>query len=137
MQLRWLFEVPILTVALGFSLAFAYFLVGGQLALRGPYALARSWPLIYPLMALFAAVVGATFGRLSGRRLTAGSIALLVLLGWIGEYFVLASRILADELDPVSSLGFWVMATGGPLQPAAAVLGAWLGRRTHTQGSGA
>ena len=130
MTLRRLALVPLLTLALGLSLALAYFLVGGTLAWVGPYVLSRSWPVIYPLMALLAATVGFAAYRWTGREFSPRTIALLFLLAWLGEYLVLASRVLADELGPVTAAGFWLMATCGPLQPAAAMTGAWLARRS-------
>src|SRR5687767_8334224 len=90
-----------MTFALGFSTAAAFFAVGGRLALMGPYVLVREWPAIYTLVALFAVAVGLTFGWLAAswpwRRL-----ALVVVGGWIGEYLVLASGLLSNELHPLN-----------------------------------
>jgi hypothetical protein len=116
-----------LTFALGFSLAAAYYLVGGREALMGPRVLSQSWPVIYALMALFAAAVTAPvrffIPEVGGRLVT------VVIGAWFGEYLVLASGVLADELNPANAVFLWIAATGGPVQPVAAFLGALLGGR--------
>jgi hypothetical protein len=114
-----------LTLALGFSLAAAYYLVGGREALMGTQVLRDSWPAIYALAALFAAIVSAPLHfavpEVSGR------LVAVIIGAWFGEYLVLASGILADELNPANAVFIWIVATGGPIQPVAAFTGALLG----------
>jgi len=122
-----------MTLALGFlSTAAAFFIVGGQLALQGPYVLAREWPWIYALVVVLAAAIGFVVGRLTltwpRRRL-----AIVIVGGWLGEYIVLASGLLASELGhPLTALGYWVLATAGPAQPIAAYLSAALAKRARS-----
>ena len=115
-----------LTFALGFSLALAYFLVGGSLAWRGTYVLGRAWPFIYTLVALLAAGTSALVAALVNRRLPMRHFTAALSLAWLGEYLVLASGVLDDDLTPANAFGFWLLATGGPLQPLAACSAATL-----------
>lgn len=125
----WLMLIPALTLLLGVATAIAFYAVGGGLALQGPYVLWQSWPLIYVAEgALVAAVLFVTV-RLSRNILDLPKVALLVIAAWFGEYLVLASGILADELNPGNAVFYWLLATGGPVQPAAAFVGSWLGLR--------
>jgi hypothetical protein len=56
------------------------------------------------------------------------------LLGWIGECVVLLVYGMIDsDLGRLGAVAIWLMATGGPIQPAAAVLGAWLVRRERAR----
>ena len=67
-----------------------------------------------------------------GRR----GAALAVLAAWVGELLVLffAGTLFAGELVPEVSWFYWLIGTGGPLQPAAVILGMWLaGRRRPPQ----
>ncbi len=103
-------------------------MVGGQLALQGPYVLAREWPWIYALVAVLAAAVGFAIGWF-GASWPRRRLAIVIVGGWLGEFIVLASGLLATELgNPLTALGYWVLATAGPAQPIAAYLGAALGR---------
>lgn len=122
----------VMTFALGFSTASAFFLIGGRLALMGPYVLAREWPLIYTLVLIFAALVGIGMGWLMTSRSRVW-LALVVLGGWVGEYTVVGSGVLAEELTFLNAWGIWLLATAGPLQPVFAWLGAILGQRLRRQ----
>lgn len=121
--------ILVLTLALGLCVAASLYIVGGRVALLGPGVVERSWPLIYLLQALFAA--GLLFGvaRAGRDRLHLGRVAVVVVGAWLGQYLVLASGILADELNPVNATYYWILATGGPLQPIAALVGGALGLR--------
>jgi hypothetical protein len=125
--LRFVSASALLTLVLGCSVAVAFYLVGGSDALRGAGVVTRSWPLIYPLVTLFAAglfyVVGLLAPQLSGKGMVG-----LVLAAWIGELLVLASGLVDDDLDPLSSVFVWLLATGGPVQPMAGLIGAWLAK---------
>ena len=122
--MRVLLSAVVYTFVLGFSLAAAYYVIGGREALMGGGTLTRSWPAIYALVAVFAALVAAPL-----RLLIQDNRGLLaVILGaWFGEYVVLASGQIADEINPVNAIFYWIAATGGPLQPIAATAGALLG----------
>lgn len=119
----------VLTFVLGTTTALAFFVVGGRLALLGPGVLWQSWPLIYGLVAVFSAAVLAVVGLVLRNRLTAKALGAVVLGAWFGQYLVLASGVLADEFTPLNAIFYWLLATGGPIQPAAAILGGWLGLR--------
>lgn len=128
-MLRLLTLVPLLTLVLGFTVFVAFVAVGGPIAATGPHVVGYAWPLIYPLLALLGALVGGIVGYLGRDRLSAATTVLLVIGAWLGEYVVLATGMLEEELNPRDSLEYWALATAGPLQPIAALAGAWLGRR--------
>jgi hypothetical protein len=119
--------IVVLTLALGFSLAAAYYLVGGRIALQGPYFLNHNWPVIFTFAALFAALVTAPI-RLVLPEVD-GRLVAVVIGAWFGEYLVLASGVLASELNPANAVLLWIAATGGPVQPLAAFVGAVIGGR--------
>jgi hypothetical protein len=120
----------VLTVVLGGCVAVAWFVFGGSASFRGPIrALEDSWPLIYGGQAVLAGLVGIVAARPLVARLGWGGAAAAVVAAWIGEWFALlvGGRLLAGELMPESSWFYWVIGTGGPLQPIAALVGLWLG----------
>ncbi|HVM31159.1 MAG TPA: hypothetical protein VM305_10385 [Candidatus Limnocylindrales bacterium] len=121
-----------LTAFLGASVAASFLVVGGPMALRGPVALQEAWAPIYGLIAVSAAVVGYLLGRPVRRHLGYFEFGVAVAGAWIGEYIVLASSFLDNDLNPFNAVHYWVFATAGPLQPLAALARGWLalGRRT-------
>jgi len=118
------------TLMLGLATAVAFYVVGGRVALAGPYVLVTlgQWPWIYALEMLLVVGLGFLLGLYVGDRQTFRWLAGVVVIAWLGEYVVLALRVLADELNPVSSAYFWILATAGPIQPVSALGGVWLGR---------
>lgn len=123
----------ILTLVLGVATAAAFYVGGGPLALRGTYALVRQWPLIYTLEASIVGGIGLALGWASVSRVSLRVLTLLIVAAWIGEYVVVASGLLANELafwySPLSGVAIWIAATAGPVQPLAVWLGTLLGRR--------
>lgn len=61
----------------------------------------------------------------------------LILVSWIGEVVVLTlgGSILANELVPTVAWFYWLIGTGGPMQPIAAIVGAVIGRLPTTEAS--
>ena len=122
----------VLTVVLGGTVAVAWLAFGGSASFRGPIrALEDNWPLIYGGEAVLAGVVGFVAARplvtMFGHR---GAVA-AVGAAWVGEWVALlvGGRLLAGELMPEFSWFYWIVGTGGPLQPIAAIIGLWLGSR--------
>ena len=135
MTLRWLAAVAGTTLALGMTVAVSRLLFGGASAFRGPFAALRdSWPLIYGAQALLAAAVGCSIARLT-RVATPGRTVALIGAAWVGEWLVLlvGGTLLANELVPNMAWFFWLIATGGPLQPFAAIAGAAIESRTRSR----
>ncbi len=130
--MRLLLIAIVLTFALGISIFAAFYLGGGRDALQGPHVLRDSWPAIYTLVALFGAAIAApirtVIPEVGVRLLT------VVVAAWFGEYLVLASGLIANEINPINAIEFWIAATGGPIQPVAAFAGAlaggWLVQRS-------
>ena len=70
------------------------------------------------------------------RRWSAATLLVSVGLAWLLQgvlLTVLGERFVANELDPPVAWYFWLVATAGPLQPAAAFIGGWLGLRLRTR----
>ena len=133
---RRLFIVSLATLALGAPVGASWVVFGGTDAWRGPErVLERSWPAIYGSQALLAAIVGLRLSRYPARWL---AIVAIVIGAWLGELLALTlfGSLLANEIDPEVAYIFWWMGTGGPLQPAAAVLGAAIGLGLRSRGVG-
>jgi hypothetical protein len=125
-----------LTLVLGATVATSWLLFGGGAAFQGPHrVLARAWPAIYASQALLAALVGI---RLSRHVAAWPAIVAIVISAWLGELVALTlfGSLLANEIDPEVAYVFWWMGTGGPLQPAAVVLGGAIGMGLRGRGAG-
>lgn len=121
-----------LTLALGACVAVSWLAFGGTASFRGPIrALEDGWPLIYGSQALFAAMVGFVAGPFLVNAFGFRGAVIAILTAWIGEFvaLTLGGTILANELVPEVGWFYWLMGTGGPLQPLAALVGLWLGSR--------
>jgi peptidoglycan/LPS O-acetylase OafA/YrhL len=107
------------------------FIVGGSVALRGPFVLQHSWPIVYGIQAILAAALLYVVTRYGAPWLGAMALVAMVLAACVSELVVLLiiHPILADELTPGSTLFYWLLATGGPLQPVAACIGGLLALR--------
>jgi hypothetical protein len=121
-----------LTLLLGTTVGLAWGIAGGTTAFRGPYrALAEDGVAIYGLVAVLAmAVTFVVFGRFGrGRSLPAS--ALVVAAAWLGQGLVLylGGWAIANEVTGDVAALFWLLGTGGPIQPLAAVAGVLLARR--------
>ena len=119
-----------LTLALGVSTVVVWVVLGGLTVFQGPgRTWAAAWPLIAALQVLAAAGIGGMAAQRS--RLPDGWLAIAIAVAWVGEGLVLAigGQLIANELTPVVAVSIWWMATVGPLQPAAAMVGGWLVRR--------
>jgi len=127
--LRTAATVLALTIALGATVAISWLAFGGTAAFRGPLrAIEASWPLIYGSQTSFAGVLGFISAPFLVRSFGHRGAVLAILAAWVGEFFALliGGRLLANELVPETAPLFWIVGTGGPLQPIAAILGVWL-----------
>lgn len=91
--------------------------------------LADRWLLIYASQALLAGLVGFALANRAPRTSMDG-MGLVVAVAWIGEGLVLTlgGTLLANELVPAVAWFYWLIGTGGVVQPVAAVVGAGIGR---------
>jgi hypothetical protein len=131
-QLRrpWI-AVVVGTLGLGATVVASWFLFGGSIAFRGPVrTLEESWPAIYASQAALAAGGTFLYQRLAG-PLPLARLAPIVGAAWLGELVVLrfAGWLFANELTGEVAGFFWLIGTGGPIQPLAALLGGWIGLR--------
>lgn len=119
-----------LTLILGSSVALAFIVVGRSLHVALVVAREQA-PLIYLLVAGFAAAVLFVVARPLAARLTLVGLAALVIGAWLGEWLVLALGLIADEITLMNAHYYWLLATGGPLQPLAAFVGGWFRMRSR------
>ncbi|MGD8485103.1 MAG: hypothetical protein PVH07_00565 [Chloroflexota bacterium] len=126
----WL-RIAGLTLALGASVVVSWLAVRGASVFRGPGPfLDSSWLLAWAVQAGLAAAIGFGLGRWWGSGVSRSALAIIVVVAWVGE-LVAASALapfLAGELSPVHGPGLWLVATGGPIQPLAALGGALAGK---------
>lgn len=135
MPRRWPLVVLLTTLALG-AITASSWIAFGMDAWQGPgRVLERSWPAIYGSQALLAAIVGHRLSRHAVRWL---AIIGIISCAWLGELLALTlfGNLLANEIDPQVAYVFWWMGTGGPVQPAAAVLGGAIGLGVRGRGVG-
>jgi hypothetical protein len=121
-----------LTLVLGLTVAVSWLAFGGRGSFNGPDRVLRdSWPLIYGSQAVMAAIGLLIFARREIAELGLRRLGALVVGAWLGELLALTlgGNLLANELDPNVAWFYWLMGTGGPLQPAAAFAGGLLGIR--------
>ena len=116
-----------LTLALGATVVASWAAVGGTEVWNGPWhAFRTSGLIVYAVEVLLAAAVTFVFVHLVPRRPTPGRLLLPVGAAWIGELAVLLliGPLLANELEgPYVATFMWIIGTGGPVQPIAAVIG--------------
>ncbi len=108
-------------------MAVSWLAFGGTASFRGPIrALEDAWPLIYTGQALFAAIVGFVAAPFLAAAFGRRGTVLAVVAAWVGEFLVLffAGTLFAGELVPEVAWFYWLIGTGGPLQPIAALVGA-------------
>ncbi len=125
--LRTVATVGALTVVLGGTVAVSWLAFGGTASFRGPMrALEDAWPLIYGSQALFAATVGFVAAPFLARVFSRRGVVLSIAGAWVGEFLVLyfGGTLFAGELTPDVAWFYWLIGTGGPLQPIAALVGA-------------
>jgi hypothetical protein len=119
------------TLGLGATVGASWLLFGGAASFLGPIrVLERSWPVIYAFQAVLAAGGTFVYQRFAG-PLPMARIALIVAGAWIGELIVLyfAGTLFAGELTSGIAWFFWLIGTGGPIQPLAALVGGWIALR--------
>lgn len=131
-QLRrpWV-AVVVGTLGLGATVVASWLVFGGPTAFLGPIrALETSWPAIYAGQAALAAGGTFLYQRVAGPE-TLPRLATIVAASWIGEFVVLffAGTLFAGELTSDIAWFFWLIGTGGPIQPLGALLGGWVALR--------
>lgn len=129
---RWA-TVAVLMLGMGIAVTISWFAFG-----RGdPYGLEPHHTLTLRRLTIYGSqflAVGAFVFILVRTRLGAWSPVTLwaaVTSAWLLEGIVLTvmGTVVANELSPIVAWYFWLVATGGPLQPVAAFVGGWLGLR--------
>lgn len=128
---RTVVRIAWLTLALGATVVLSWVAARGPSVLNGPGPfLDTSWLVAWAVQAALAVMLGAVVGRSWGRQMTVAAVVGLGFAAWVGELLVaiVISPILAGELSPLNAPLVWLIATGGPLQPLAFVVGALAGR---------
>jgi hypothetical protein len=128
---RTLVRIVSLTLALGATVVVSWLTVRGVSVFTGPGPfLDGSWWVVWAIQVGLAGIVGLIVGRTWGRDSSAGWLTALLLAAWVGELLVVAllTPILSDDLRLFHALWVWLVATAGPVQPLAAIVGALVGR---------
>ncbi len=128
---RTLVRIVSLTLALGATVVVSWLAVRGVSVFTGPGPfLDSSWWVVWAIQVGLAGIVGLIVGRTWGRESSAGRLAALLLAAWVGELLVVAllTPILSDDLRLFHAPWVWLVATAGPVQPLAAIVGALVGR---------
>ena len=132
--LRWP-GILLLTLGLGLAVAISwmtFFRLHPPLGLDAPSFV---HPVRLAILGTQVALVGG-FGYALGRswlRATAPSgLGIAVAAAWLLEGLILTAigePLVANEINPLNAWYFWLVATGGPVQPMAAFAGGALGLR--------
>lgn len=119
-----------LALALGATVVVSWIAVRGFGIWNGPGPfLDPSWFVVWAVQAVLAAIVAFSAQRVGRSSVNGRTAAAVVLAAWLGELvalFVIAP-FLAGELTSSEAPTLWLIATGGPIQPLAAMVGAWVG----------
>lgn len=121
---RILLTIAAFSLALSCTVAISWFVFGREMPIGSPLsALARPW--IYISQALMAVPIGLFAPRWVGPAATQGRMLLLIFAAWVGEPILLTAlgTFVANELTPLVAWYYWLIATGGPMQPIAALVG--------------
>jgi hypothetical protein len=124
-------RLAVLTLGLGATVAATWFIVGGSAAYRGPLPVVRDlWLPLYGFEALLAAAGTYWFASRAGPIGVPRLIALVV-AAWVGEWLVLllGTALLLGNVGPEFASFYWLVGTGGPVQPVAAAIGGVLALR--------
>lgn len=128
-----------LTLVFGLIVGVSWTIVGGRIAWQGGLesVIRDAWLPLYGLQAAFAAGVVFAFVQRTRVRSVVRLLGLVV-GAWLGQLVVLtvAGGLLANEIDPTNAWFFWFVATGGPVQPIAAILGGLVALRLDRRPGG-
>ncbi|HKO32392.1 MAG TPA: hypothetical protein VJY85_01475 [Candidatus Limnocylindria bacterium] len=127
---RILLVIGVLTLALSSTVAISWLAFGRGMGTPGDPLSALERPWIYVSQALMAVAIGFVAARWLGSALMRGQIVLVMFVAWIGELILLAlfGTFVASELTPAVAWYYWLIGTGGLMQPMAASVGGVLVR---------
>ncbi len=121
--------VPIFVVLLALGAVISLLPFGGAEALRGPTPLQAWWWLAYPLQAVVVGVIAYLVARLVGDRIGAESLSVIIVVAWLIQLGVAFAGLVPADLMWADPIDYWAVMTGGPIQPAGAIIGGLLGLR--------
>lgn len=127
--------VPLFVVLFALGAVIALLPFGGAEALRGPTALQASWWLIFPLQGVLVGLAAYVVARLAGDRLDATSLAVIIVVAWLAELLIAFAGVLPPDLMWADPIDYWAVMTGGPIQPAAAIIGGMIGQGRARRGA--
>jgi hypothetical protein len=128
---KHLLRVVLLTASLGTTVVASWMVVRGASVFGGPGPfLDPTWYLVWAVQATLASVVGMVAGRSWGRESSNTSLVAMVTLAWLGELVVAAllTPVLSGDLRLFHAPWVWLVATAGPVQPLAAIVGTLVGK---------
>ena len=132
---RHVATVGLLTLGLGLAVAISWFTFAARIQ---TYDLAPTTVLTPSRLAVYGSqflLAGGFVHVVARRRLRGASLRALIAIvtaAWVGEGIVLTvigEPLVANELDPAIAWWYWLVATAGPLQPVAGVVGGLIGLR--------
>ena len=127
--------LAILTLGMGAAVAVSWFAFARPLGQFGldPSSLVDPTRLkVYGVQFTLVGTLAYALARTRLRTETVRRVAGLAIAAWVGEGLLLTlvgEPLVANELTPSIAWYYWIVATAGPLQPMAAVIGGWLGLR--------
>lgn len=119
--------VPIFTLLFMLAAVISLLPFGGFDALRGPTPLQAWWWLAFPLHALVAGVIAYLVVRLAGEHLDGQSLAVIIVTAWLLELGIAFAGVVPQEFAWADPIDYWAVMTGGPIQPAGAIIGGLIG----------
>lgn len=139
-SIRWT-DVAVLTVGMGVAVTISWSAFFRQLdsySLDLPAMVRPVRLMVYGSQFLLVGAMVFWLARGPFRDRSFGMLAGTLVAAWVGEgvlLTILGAPLVANELDPEIAWYYWLVATAGPLQPIAGIVGAWVGIRPRP-GSG-
>ena len=123
--------VPVLTVLLMLGAVLSLLPFGGLDALRGPTALQSWWWVAFPLQAVLVGAATYLVVRFGAPRVDGESLSMIVVAAWLLELGVAFAGLVPTDFAWADPIDYWAVMTGGPIQPAGAIVGGLLGLRAQ------
>lgn len=122
----------LVSLLLVLCIAASFLLFAGADVPRWPAVMDRGWFFVYAVQALISWLALYLVARRLEPRVTGEQLSGIVLLAWALQPLLLMTNLLGPLTGPVDAISYWVVLTGGVIQPIAAIAGAQMGLRRPT-----